>query len=386
MKKWYFLIPLISTILASISYLPQELNPEQQAQAQMNIGVDKLCPPFAESGSAVVCEPVEGYPLGVVSHITATQEGSGDPSPDNIRPINGYGTVKLVRGSKNFLNVPEILTFTRGTTVSTTIPAGTYKLTWKSATSDGTNVPCAIFKSADSENSFIFSSEKNGSTITFTVEITAVTFYSNVSGWTGSEGISTTIIQLMLSTEGGEYEPYRGETFELDFGETVYGGTLDWNTGVLTMEKKVLVVDGANLAFADVSGYWNLPQQTTPGVIYAIEFVNSHLQTNCFASNPNLGFIYAIKQNITEFASVEEFNTYLIEQNAAGTPLQILYDLEEPITIQLTPQEILALSGTNTLYSDTGDTEVTGRANPAAIINNLLDRLAAIEAAVVNNA
>ena len=29
--------------------------------------VDKLCPTFTESGSAVTCEPIEGYPLEVVS-------------------------------------------------------------------------------------------------------------------------------------------------------------------------------------------------------------------------------------------------------------------------------------------------------------------------------
>ena len=78
--------------------------------------------------------------------------------------------------------------------------------------------------------------------------------------------------------------------------------------------------------------------------------------------------------------TIDAYRAWLSEN-----PLQVIYPID-PITIQLTPQEILALSGVNTLYSDTGDTEVAGRANPAAIINNLLDRLAAIEAAVVNNA
>ena len=31
--------------------------------------VDKLCPSFSESGSAVRCEPVEGYPLNVTTHL-----------------------------------------------------------------------------------------------------------------------------------------------------------------------------------------------------------------------------------------------------------------------------------------------------------------------------
>ena len=36
----------------------------------------------------------------------------------------------------------------------------------------------------------------------------------------------------------------------------------------------------------------------------------------------------------------------------AGTPVQISYKLANPITIQLTPKQITALSGVNTLYTD----------------------------------
>ena len=51
----------------------------------------------------------------------------------------------------------------------------------------------------------------------------------------------------------------------------------------------------------------------------------------------------------------------------------------EPITIQLTPQEVLALSGTNTLYTDTGDTTVSGREDPLTVIQRLSERIAALE-------
>lgn len=48
-----------------------------------------LCPPLEESGNPVVCYPVAGYPLGVKAKWEPMQEGSGDPSPENIRPIKG---------------------------------------------------------------------------------------------------------------------------------------------------------------------------------------------------------------------------------------------------------------------------------------------------------
>ena len=51
--------------------------------------VDRLCPTFIESGSIVTCEPVEGYPLSVVSRINPIQEGSGDPSPGGWSTVDG---------------------------------------------------------------------------------------------------------------------------------------------------------------------------------------------------------------------------------------------------------------------------------------------------------
>ena len=58
--------------------------------------------------------------------------------------------------------------------------------------------------------------------------------------------------------------------------------------------------------------------------------------------------------------------------------------MEEPVTIQLTPQEILALSGTNTIYTDTGDTTVSGRADPNTIIQQLATRIATLERQAIN--
>lgn len=57
--------------------------------------VDVLCPPISETGNPVVCYPVAGYPLGCKLSWEPTQEGSGDPSPDNVRPIKGRDSVTV---------------------------------------------------------------------------------------------------------------------------------------------------------------------------------------------------------------------------------------------------------------------------------------------------
>lgn len=59
--------------------------------------VDMLCPPLKESGNPVVCYPVAGSKLGVKVSFEPTQDGTGTPSPDNIRPIRGRDSVSITR-------------------------------------------------------------------------------------------------------------------------------------------------------------------------------------------------------------------------------------------------------------------------------------------------
>ena len=69
--------------------------------------VDTLCPAFSVSGNPVTCNPVEGYPLSAVVTLEPKQAGSGDPSPDNVRPISGYDSVTVTQ-SKDEAQVKQI--------------------------------------------------------------------------------------------------------------------------------------------------------------------------------------------------------------------------------------------------------------------------------------
>lgn len=59
---------------------------------------DMLCPKVEKSGMPVQMDGMlGGYPLGVTVLWTPAQEGSGDPSPENIRPIQGRDSVRVER-------------------------------------------------------------------------------------------------------------------------------------------------------------------------------------------------------------------------------------------------------------------------------------------------
>lgn len=59
---------------------------------------DMLCPKVEKSGTLVQMDGMlGGYPLGVTASWTPAQEGSGDPSPENVRPIQGRDSVRVER-------------------------------------------------------------------------------------------------------------------------------------------------------------------------------------------------------------------------------------------------------------------------------------------------
>lgn len=77
--------------------------------------VDTLCAPFTAEGNPVTCTPVEGYPLSVQARWEPRQEGSGDPSPENVRPITGLDAVTVTlsgsagTGTTATLALPETI-------------------------------------------------------------------------------------------------------------------------------------------------------------------------------------------------------------------------------------------------------------------------------------
>ena len=98
--------------------------------------IDTLCPPLEESGNPVMCYPVAGYPLGVKAKWEPVQEGSGTPSPENIRPIKGRDSVTITRQEDN-----QVITLTLPETVyggEVDAVSGEGQQAWKSVTLDGT--------------------------------------------------------------------------------------------------------------------------------------------------------------------------------------------------------------------------------------------------------
>lgn len=64
--------------------------------------IDALTTPASATGAVAQVYPVEGLPLGVTARMIATQAGTGDPSPSNVRAITGHTTLHVTRSATDF--------------------------------------------------------------------------------------------------------------------------------------------------------------------------------------------------------------------------------------------------------------------------------------------
>lgn len=120
--------------------------------------VDTLCPPIEETGNPVVCYPVAGYPLDVTVSWGPTQEGSGEPSPDNVRPIKGRDSVTITRQEDN-----QVITLTLPETVyggEVDAVSGEVAETWGLVTLDGAEKWTVEGKFLDNKTDWYYVSSK----------------------------------------------------------------------------------------------------------------------------------------------------------------------------------------------------------------------------------
>ena len=352
--------------------------------------IDMLCPPLEESGNPVVCYPVAGYPLGVKASWEPVQEGRGEPSPDNIRPIKGRDSVTVERCGRNLLNPAkyEATTKTINGITFTRLDTGEVVV---NGTATGTaiyvlikNFPYQISLSTDrnwmivSKN--VISAQGLVSGVTLVRPSDNTRLYVQVeSGIT----VKNTVIQPQIeksTTAPTTYTPYIGSTNTLTLPETVYGGEVDAVSGDGNENTKIITLDGTTNMFRLSGEFWNLPQNSSPGIRNGYDTNCSHFPPETFGGNKNKGYLFTKPKLLGKyFQDVNAFNAYLAAQYAAGTPVQVSYKLAEPVPFTATGAKPLpALVGVNTVLTDADSATVTGRADPIKRIEDLEAAVASI--------
>lgn len=358
--------------------------------------VDMLCPPIDETGNPVQCYPVPGYPLGVVVSWEPTQEGSGDPSPENIRPIKGRDCVMVERCGENLIRFPyyyskrevnglvfepqqdgsivvngtatEDTYYMINASVEQRLPMDTI-MTLSGCPAGGNIKRYYIglylggrwFADLGASNTGV---RFNKRTIRSRVELTIAkgTVCKNLTFYP----------KLEIGNTATPYCKYQGGTLNLILHSTVYGGEAGAD-GAGRETRKLLTLDGNELKFSKRGIYYNLPHHSAPGILANGIICISHFNRKLFGVNTNYEFCFLVESDIVGlFASVDDLNAYLAAQYAAGTPVQICYKLAEPVSFTATgAQPLPALAGANTVLTDADSATVTGRADPIKRIEDL---------------
>lgn len=347
--------------------------------------IDTLCPPLDETGNPVVCYPVAGSKLGCKVSWEPTQEGSGDPSPDNIRPIKGRDSVTVTRCGEALWSLDKITLQTYNSNITTEIDMDAVnllprnvKLYFSGECSNGALKEIRFYDGIGAEMG-VLRAAGGLSTVLKAGNIATVRLYAGLNE--NSERTCTNLQITLGTTPPTAYAPYTGQTATLTLPRTIYGGTVDAVTGVGKEVWRSITLDGVSEKFVnEYDDYWNLLPMNTPGISNQnIDYIVSSHFYHAFGGNIT-GFLFTTSSMMKRyFATPDELNAYIAAQYAAGTPVQIAYKLVTPEPFTATgAQPIPALPGVNTLLTDADSVTVTGRADPIKRITDLEDAVASM--------
>lgn len=354
--------------------------------------VDTLCPPFTASGSVVQCTPVENSPLDVQVEIEPLQEGTGDPSPDNVRPIVGWDAVIIWRGGNNMLDMDEI-------TISTVAVYGlemekTGNYIRIHGTSTVTEISSFIIAYTNQNylcgKGFVFSWFTNEPSVIFVYGLRTVSEKAIAIQMNLQEGqVYDFTIQIALGVQKlTAHEPYRGQTYTVQLGQTVYGGNVNLKTGKFVQTHNI--IDMGNLTWTYNTTTWgkpifyaNIPDKE-PGNIPMLSSVYKFSETQ----DPSQLGLYeyeGYKSSKTIYIHDDRY-TSKEEFKEAITGTLLVYKLEAPLEHDIVDDNltILAISGTNTICSNSGAVTVSGLSDTVETFNALENRIAALEEAAIS--
>lgn len=347
--------------------------------------VDVLCPPIQATGHPVVCYPIEGYPLGVTVDFAPIQEGAGDPSPENIRPIKARESVDVLRCGVNVLDphlIEDAVFKPYGLTI-THIGGGKVHIE-------------GVFTKATPEGSFVILRTKQHILGGRGLKAHAFVTKGNlkvISAY-GFRNVGENVIALLVDWAPGTaidievqivvtpkditpiaFTPYTGQTATLTLPTPCYGGKLDAVTGegqetwaLATITKVTLATEIGTTMRANVVLSLLAKTARTGNAIsnYLPEKVDFAADYESFYTNQSLCYIKLAKSRL-KTATLEGVNEYL-----AAHPLQVVYKLATPTPITATGgKPIPALAGVNTVLTDGDSLTVTGRADPTHEIQQL---------------
>lgn len=331
----------------------------------------------------------------LVVEIVASQAGSGTPSPDNPRAISGFDNITVAVAGKNIysssLVVGQRANASTGAIEAYSDGACTDYMPVKGGADyylSGLTAELNDYVSFYDQNKSYISRTSSGERTQrdFTTPNNAcycILTFAKVTGQTAD--ISTVLSltpQLEFGTTATTYEPYKGTTYTISLGSTVYIGTLNVTTGILTVTHAYQLYDGSeNWQYSENgSGRQRVYLPIAGAMPDSIDIIGNIIEkaaaptagypadwTASFNHNASPSLLIGVPSTIS---SAQDFKDLI-----ANTKLQVVYELATPVVIQLTPTEVVTLLGENNIYANSGDVEIEYFNEDASQFNDLIETI-----------
>ena len=357
--------------------------------------------------------------------LSPIQSGSGTPSPDNVRPISGWDEVGVEHSGKNLLNISRPIGTPNPTDgLNTTSPRvmdtehyyvglrhdnyyypsniAEYSVANNEVTVRGTNnaygVGFPISVKPNTQYKVSATVEGNGylGISYYDAEWNYISFVNNTSAFTTPSNASYAVIllrssstsatatwknvQVELGSTATDYEPYDGQTITTPLPTTVYGGTVDVVNGTLTVD--MAMVDLGTLNWTYVASWGSYGSAFYTGNIRDLlkKPANDDTAANCICTkyvNLSRTALYRLNGKGIAINTNGDINIRETTYTDAATfktamsGVYLVYELANPITYSLTPQQIQTLLGRNNVWSD-GEVEVVYVADPKLYIEKMI--------------
>lgn len=163
-----------------------------------------------------------------------------------------------------------------------------------------------------------------------------------ISGWTGANVV---VSPTTTASDGTTYPV----SWQVEAG-TVYGGTLDVTTGMLTVDRAIATKNNFEYAGTSAAGLHYFDYSPTNYKMNADTAISTHYKY--LPGDPAWGStVPCFSENLQRIRVYNDTNT--LPDN-----LEVVYELANPQTYQLTPTQVALLLGQNNIRADTGNVQL----------------------------
>lgn len=297
---------------------------------------------------------------------------------ENICPITGHTACEVWRSGKNLYDKDnhQFAQYSQyNPAVCWTSPfllkSGTY--TFKCTSGFGNcylNVYANYADAIANTNRVLQLSFLNGAPLTRSFDSDVyVRLQQNSTGGTAEDyALVTDSWQVELGSTATDYETPNVQHISIPLGQTVYGGTVDVVGGVCTVDRAISTFTWGSY-LAEYAPEGNAFKRRTFPLSTTLVEGPGHSITNC------LGVYTTSVPTTTPYFYVSNPYAYfwLPVDTASDFEIQLVGELATPITIDLTDiPTISTLLGQNNIWSDSGDVDVTYRADIQLYISKMI--------------